>query len=293
MDPARGARLRILASAALFSTGGALIKACALTPWQVAAFRSGVGALAILLLAPESRRGWRPGTLLVGGAYAATVLLFVLANRTTTSANAIYLQSTAPLYLLLLGPWLLKEPLRGRDLGLMAALAVGLACFFVGTEAPRGSAPDPVLGNVLAAGSGVTWALTVAGLRWLARRGGEANAAAAATVAGNSIAFLVALPFALPVVSSSVVDWALVAFLGVFQIGLAYVFLTRAARHVGALEASLLLLLEPVLNPLWAYLVHGERPGPWAVAGAVVILVATAWHATRPPVGRESRRPVA
>jgi drug/metabolite transporter, DME family len=281
VDPARRARFQILASAALFSTGGALIKAISLTPWQIAAFRSLFGAAAILAMAPEARRGWGWRTGLVGCAYAGTVLLFVLANRNTTSANAIYLQSTAPLYLLLLGPWCLQEPVRARDLGPMALLAAGLACFFVGTEAPRDSAPNPALGDLLAVGSGLTWALTVSGLRWLARREGEGNPAVAAAVAGNGIAFLVALPFALPVAASTPADWGLVALLGVFQIGLAYVFLTRASRHVPALETALLLLVEPVLNPLWAFLVHGEAPGPWAVAGALVILAATAWQALR------------
>jgi drug/metabolite transporter (DMT)-like permease len=281
VDPARLARWQIVAAAALFSTGGALIKAVSLTPWQVASFRSAFGAVAILAMAPQARRGWGWRTALVGCAYAGTVLLFVLANRTTTSANAIFLQSTAPLYLLLLSPLLLKEPVRARDLVPMAAFAAGLACFFVGREEARVSAPDPALGNLLALASGVTWALTVTGLRWLARREGEGNPAVAAAVAGNGIAFFVALPFALPVTSSSTTDWVLVALLGVFQIGLAYVLLTRASRHVPALLASLLLLVEPVLNPLWAYLVHGEAPGPWAIAGALVILVSTAFLAAR------------
>jgi drug/metabolite transporter (DMT)-like permease len=283
VDPARRARLQVVAAAALFSTGGALIKAISLTPWQVAAFRSAFGAAAILAMAPESRRGYGARTALVGCAYAATVLLFVLANRATTSANAIFLQSTAPLWLLLLGPWLLREPVRARDLGPMAALALGLACFLVATEAPRESAPDPALGDLLALASGLTWALTVAGLRWLSRREGTGTAAAPAAVLGNVIAFAVALPFALPVTRSAPADWGLVALLGVFQIGLAYVFLTRASRHVPALEAALLLLVEPVLNPLWAFLLHGETPGPWAFLGAALILAATAWQALRRP----------
>jgi drug/metabolite transporter (DMT)-like permease len=283
MDVVRADRLKILGAAALFSTGGAAIKAVALTPWQVAGFRSGVAALAILALAPEARRGWTRKTLAVGAAYAATVLLFAIANKLTTSANTIFLQSTAPLYLLLLGPLLLQEPIRRRDLAFLGALVVGMALFFVGVEPATATASDPVLGNLLAAASGVAWALTVAGIRWLGRAppgaGRPANAAAAATVAGNAIAFAVALPFALPVVSSRPVDWALIAFLGVFQIACAYVLLTRAVRSVTALEAVLLLLLEPVLNPIWAWLVHGETPGPWSLAGAAVILVATAANA--------------
>ena len=93
---------------------------------------------------------------------------------------------------------------------------------------------------------------------------------------GNIFAALVCLPMALPVAGRRPTDWAVVAFLGVFQIGVAYLFLIRGLDRVSAFEASLLLLLEPVLNPIWAWLVHGERPGVWSIAGAAVILLATA-----------------
>src|SRR5262245_57107796 len=97
-------RLFLIGAAALFSTGGAAIKALTLTPWQVASFRSTVASVALLALLPEARRGWRWSIVPVAVAYAATLLLFVLANRMTTAADTIFLQSTAPLYLLLLGP---------------------------------------------------------------------------------------------------------------------------------------------------------------------------------------------
>ncbi len=272
MDVARSARFRLLLAAALFSTGGVAIKGCGLSPWQVSAFRSGIGALTLLALAPESRRGWTLRTLVVGLAYAGTVTLFALANRMTTSANAIFLQSTAPLYLLLLGPWLLREPLHRRDLAFLGALAVGMALFFVGVEPASRTAPDPGLGNALAAASGLCWALTILGLRWLGRDG---TGGAGATVVGNLLGCALALPFALPLGASTPTDWALVTFLGVVQIGVSYVLVTRATRHVPALEATLLLLLEPVLNPIWSWLVHGERPGPWSLLGGAIILVAT------------------
>lgn len=281
-------RLRLLAAAALFSTGGAAIKACSLTGWQVACFRSAVAVPALLLLVPAARRSFSPRTWLVGLAYAGTVLLFVLANKLTTSASTIFLQSTAPLYLLLLGPWLLREPVRRRDVAFLAALAVGLWLLVGGAEPARASAPDPATGNLLAAASGLTWALTVAGLRSLASRpaGGGAPGrnsvpapAAAAAVSGNVIAGLVALPFALPVASAGAADLGIVVFLGVVQIGAAYMLVTGAMRSVPALEASLLLLLEPVLNPLWSFLVHGETAGPRTLAGAALILASTALHA--------------
>jgi drug/metabolite transporter, DME family len=265
------ARLQLLGAALLFSTGGAAIKATALSAWQVASFRSGIAALALLLLLPAARRGWSPRVLLVALAYAATLTLFVLANRLTTSANTIFLQSTAPLYILLLGPWLLKEPVRRSDLTFMGALAVGLSLFFVAAEAPVATAPDPLAGNVLATLSGLCWALTMVGLRWLGAEGkGEAGVATVAL--GNVVAFLAALPMALPVAAVGVSDWAIVSYLGVFQIAGAYVLLTAGIRHVRALEASILLLVEPALNPVWAWLVHGEVPSRWGMAGGAVIL---------------------
>jgi DME family drug/metabolite transporter len=266
-------RLEVLAAAALFSSGGAVIKAVHLTGWQVALLRSTVAALTLLVLMREVRRRPNLRVLGVGVAYAATLVLFVLANKLTTSASTIYLQSTAPLYVLLLSPWLLKEKIRGRDIAFMIALAAGLGLFFVGFDPVSATAPNPKLGNLLATASGLTWALTVMGLRALGK-GGESWGPAGAFW-GNIFAALLCLPMALPLVGARPLDFALVGYLGVFQIGFAYLFLIRGLVRVRAFEASLLLLLEPVLNPIWTWLVHGERPGIWSIAGAVVILLAT------------------
>jgi DME family drug/metabolite transporter len=266
-------RLEVLAAAALFSSGGAVIKAIHLAGWQVAFLRSTVAALTLFVLMREVRRRPNLRVLGVGVAYAATLILFVLANKLTTSASAIYLQSTAPLYVLLLSPWLLRERIRSRDVVFMIALAAGLGLFFVGFDPVSATAPNPKLGNILATASGLTWALTVMGLRALGR-GGESWGPAGAFW-GNVFAALLCLPLALPIVGTRSTDWALVSFLGVFQIGVAYLFLIRGLTRVRAFEASLLLLLEPVLNPIWTWLVHGERPGVWSIAGATVILLAT------------------
>ncbi len=270
------ARLEVIAAAFLFSLGGAGIKACSLTSWQIAAFRSAIAAAMFLLLLPESRRGWTAKTWIVGAGYAATMLLFVIANKLTTSANTIFLQSTAPLYVLLLGPWLLHERNRASDLLVMALLAVGLCLFFVGHENPWRTAPDPFRGNVLAGIAGVTWALTIMGMRRLGRERHDApNPAVPAVVAGNVIAVLVALPFALPMPHARAADAVSLFGLGTVQVGLAYVFLTRGLRSVPAFEAMVLLLLEPALNPIWSWLVHGERPGGWALLGGILILGAS------------------
>lgn len=273
MDPRATNRLLLLVTAVLFSTGGAAIKATSLTSWQVASFRSAIAAVALAALLPAARRDWSRRVLLAACAYAATLVLFSLSNKMTTAANAIFLQGTGPLYVMLLGPWLLREPIRARDLEFGSVVALGLVLFFLGRETAVPTAPDPLRGNILAAFSGATWALTITGLRWLGKRG--ASAAAATVVAGNLIASLATLPMALPVSALAGKDLALLLYLGVVQIGLAYFCLTRAIPHVPAFEASVLLLLEPTLNPIWTWLVHSERPSAWALAGGALILGAT------------------
>ncbi|MGO9231221.1 MAG: DMT family transporter [Bryobacteraceae bacterium] len=270
-------RLLLVAAAVLFSTGGAAIKAATLTGWQVACFRSGVAALVLLAALPGARRGWSWRIAPVAAAYAATLIAFVMANRLTTSANAIFLQSTAPLYLLLLSPLLLKERIHREGLFYMLAVAGGMALFFGGGQPVLATAPDPPRGNVVALFSGLAYALMLAGLRWLGRRP-AANTGLAAVAMGNALACLVTLPMALPVRSITFADGAVILFLGVFQIGLAYVCVTRAMRHVTAFEANTVLLLEPALNPVWAWLVHGERPPAMALTGGAVILSATLAH---------------
>jgi drug/metabolite transporter, DME family len=228
----------------------------------------------LLAALPEARRGWRWSIVPVAAAYAATMLLFVLANRLTTAADTIFLQSTAPLYLLLLGPLLLHEPIRPADVLYMLAVLGGIGLFFLGSEQAMVSAPDPRLGNLLALASGLTYALMLAGLRWLARRGHGASSLAAATL-GNVMACVAGLPLALPLHSLRAADIGVLLYLGVVQIGLAYVLLTRGIRHVPGVEASTLLMVEPAMSPFWAWLIQGERPGGWALAGGTMILGAT------------------
>jgi DME family drug/metabolite transporter len=284
-------RLQLVLTAALFSTGGAAIKAVSLTGWQVASFRSGIAALTLLILVPQARKRWNLRVVAVGVVYAITMILFVLANKLTTAANAIFLQSAAPLFTMMLGPWLLKESVRRRDVVFMMVLAVGLALFFAGGDQPSATAPNPMAGNLLGAATAVFWSLTMVGLRALGKnRDNDGASAVTAVVAGNTLAFLVCLPMALPLGPTTGADWSIIAFLGVVQIGLAYALLTKAIRHVPALEASLLLLVEPVLSPLWAWLFHSELPTGWSFAACVLILVATAvrtWFDARQSQQRE------
>jgi len=267
-------RLLLLAAAFLFSTGGAAIKACSLTSWQIACFRSGIAALSVAALLPEARRIWRPRIFLVGIAYAGTLVFFVLATKLTTSGQAIFLQSTAPLYLLFLAPLVLRERIRKSELLMVAVVALGAVLLLFGEQSVAVTAPDPMRGNWLGILSGVSWALTMTGFRWLAKHGGNAESPAAVVVAGNIVAFVVCLPMALPLVHVTQGDVGGVLYMGVVQIGLAYMAVTRSIRHVPAVEATTLLLLEPVLNPLWTWLLQGERLNVTTITGGAMILTA-------------------
>lgn len=269
-------RFYVLAAALLFSTGGAAIKATTLTSWQVASLRSLIAAMVLLVLLPEARRigSWR--VWLAAIAYAATLVLFVLANKLTTAANAIFLQATAPFYLLAIGPLLLKEPNRFRDYALGGVMAVGMACFLFDTSGASALAPNPALGNALAAATGLTWALTVTALRWLSREDGASSLPVVS--AGNLVAFAVALPFALPLGGVGAADLSVLLYLGIFQIGLAYFCMTRGVKHVPAFEASVLILLEPAMSPVWTYFFHGEWPGGLALVGGGIIMASTLAH---------------
>lgn len=276
------AQLNVVAGALLFSTGGVAIKLSSLTGWQVSCLRSLIAGVVLLLVYPRLGKVWTWRTLVVAIPYAATFTLFALANKLTTAANAIFLQDTAPLYILVLGPLLLHERIRASDLVFLAALGAGLVLIFVSGVTPSATATDPSLGNILGVCSGLTWALTVLGLRWLAVRSARSpETPIAAVIAGCFLASAAAAGFAFPIESVSLADGLTVLYLGVFQIALAYLLVTEGIRHVSALEASLLLLIEPVLSPVWAWMILDEIPGALALAGGAVVIVATAMYTLR------------
>jgi drug/metabolite transporter, DME family len=271
--------LCLLAAAVIFSTAGLAIKLSGLTAWQIAAGRAAIAACTFFLVLPEARRGWTRAALLAAVPYAATMVLFVVSTRLTTAANAIVLQSTAPLYLLLLGPWLLHEAVRRRDVGFLVVMLLGVALVTLDGDRTDVTVPARTIGNLIALASGVAWAFTILTLRGLARD--EPGPPAATLIAGNLLAFAVTAPMAVPVGPVGWWDAAAVLYLGTIQIPVAYLLFARGMRRVRALPASLLMLLEPVLNPVWVWLLHGEAPGPLGVLGGALVLVAAVIRAVQ------------
>jgi len=255
-----------------------MIKSCAFPSLERAGLRAAIAAVTIFALLPHTRRRPTRGTLLLVLPYFAATCFFVVANALTTAANTIFLQSTAPLWVVLLGPLLLRERPRRSDLWLLLGVAAGMVLFFVAPATESRTAPAPRLGDLFALASGVGFGLLLLGLRWLSRRGGDEATLAIAW--GNActapIALLLMPCFGQQLTAGTASDWAVILYLGTVQVGVAYVVLVRAARHVPAVTVSLLLMIEPALNPVIAFAVHGEVPHPIAIAGGVVIVASVA-----------------
>jgi len=265
--------LAVLAAAVLWSTGGLFIKWVSLDAPGVTMWRSlFAGATIAIVARPRGVAPWRAGWLTWGLAlsYASMLLLFVTATKLTTAANAIFLQFTAPLYLLVLGRFFLDERPTRLDLAAVAVAFGGMGLFFVGRLEPRDTA-----GNLCAIGSGVAFATFLVLLR---QPSCTPETRPRAMILGNVL--LVAASVAVNAVHEpgafvpGVGDLGGLFFLGVVQIGLAYVLFGFGIAHVQALEASLIGMLEPVLNPVWVFIFLGESPGWWAVAGGAVIISA-------------------
>jgi drug/metabolite transporter (DMT)-like permease len=266
--------LRLLLTAALFASGGALLKLCEFPSLQRAGLRAGIAAATIFLLLPEARRRPSSRILRLFPAYFGATVLFVVANSMTTAANAIFLQSAAPLWIVLLGPWLVHERPSRRDLLTLLGVGAGMLLFFVAPAEAQATAPEPRLGDWFAIASGVSYALLLLGMRWLSRAGaGEASAAIAwGNLLTCPVALLLLPAFGQQPIVGNTGDWITIVVLGVLQVGLAYAILVRAIVHVPAMRASLVMMVEPVLNSLVAWLVHGETPHWLAALGGALIV---------------------
>lgn len=274
LSPHQQGLFAVLGAAVLWSTGGLFIKWVSLDALGVTMWRSLLAGIVMWLVArPAIRPPWRVNRLTWGiaVAYALTLVMFVAATKLTTAANAIFLQYTAPLYLLVTGALFLGERASKLDLVTVAVAFGGMGLFFIGKIET-----DALTGNVLAAASGVTLAAMFTLLR---APGCSPATRPEAMMIGNGM--LVAGLLVVNVMRGSSEPFTPdgsdvfgLLFLGVVQIGFAYLLFGYGVEHVQALEASLIGMLEPVLNPVWVFLFLGETPGWWAVLGGAIIVAA-------------------
>lgn len=276
----RSMRLCLVLAAVLFSTGAVALKSLTMDPLPRACMRSGTAAVFLFLLLPNARRRPSLRTLLLSCVFALSTSSTVMAVSNAPAATALFLQAISPGLVLIGGALFLKERMQRTDFVSLSLIAAGFTCLMLAPHAASETAPDPARGLAFACVGAVAWACVVLGLRRassLSTADGDASQQAIAW--GNAIACFATLLLAWPLPSVGARDVLVIGYLGVFQIGLAYALLVRGLRSVPAFQASMLLLLEPVLTPVWTFFVHGERPHAWTICGGALALSGSAANA--------------
>jgi drug/metabolite transporter (DMT)-like permease len=264
----RKAVFYLLLTVLLWSTSGLLVKILNWHPLAISGIRSAIAAIVIWIYLRRPHFVWSPA--LIGGAiaYLGAQSLFIAATTLTSAANAIFLQYTAPIWVALFGIWYLHERARRVDWWTMGVIFVGMALFFGDKLSAQG-----IQGNILAIIGGISFAWMILFMRKQKDSSPEVIA-----LLGNILCALVGLPVVVMAWANGtlpgVQSWAILVYMGILQLGIPYLLYARSIRHLRAIEAVLIQTLEPILNPIWVFLVISERPGPWAMAGAAVVLVA-------------------
>ena len=279
----------VLLAAVLWSTGGLGVKSVDMPPLALAGFRSAFAApvlgVSALVLARRhdvaiSALLKRPLVWAAALSYAVMVVSFVIAAKLTTAANAILLQYSGPIYVALLSWPVLRERVRATDIAATVLCFFGMCLFFLDRVSSQGR-----IGDLVAIVSSFGFAGVPLLMRLEYTKRPQEHAAALGPAVAMTLGNLIACAFAAPAMASAASSpiglggWSAIAFLGVFQIGVAYVLYAAAVNALPALRSTLLATIEPILSPLWVAIVRGEKPTKWAAIGGAVILVSVTLQA--------------
>jgi drug/metabolite transporter, DME family len=260
--------IAVLVAAVLWSSGGILIKLITLHPMQISFFRGIFAALVFAIIFRKKAFIFNGMTFVNGIFYAAILILFVIATKLTTAANAIFLQYTAPIYVLVFEPLINKTEFKRINVITIFVCFVGMILFFMGELSFA-----HIEGNIVALLSGIAFAAFLIGMR-----NNKHEYQFSTIFYGNIIITLICLPMLGSFNAIKTTDLLMVAFLGIFQIGIAYAIFTYGLKRVFAIEASLIEMIEPVLNPVWVLIWYGEAPSLPAITGGVIIISAIAFR---------------
>ena len=253
--------LLIICTAILWSFAGLLIKFISWDAMTIVGMRSAFAALVMIIYMRRVHITFSRPVILGALSMSGTIVLFVFANKLTTAANAIVLQYTAPIFIVLISIIFLKKRARALDIVSTLVVFLGMGLFFFDKLQA-----DALLGNILACASGITFAGV-----FLANKAPGAKPEEAVLL-GHLINAAVGLPFAVTHITFEPAAWGAIALLGIFQLGLAYVLFSIGIKHTPPITASLIATLEPLLNPVWVLLNTGEAPGMWALTGGVIVI---------------------
>ena len=255
----------LIIAALMWSLGGLFIKLVNLNPMAITGIRSLGAAVVLLIYIKKPKLYWNRYFFTGVLAYSMMVILYVISIRLTTAANAIFLEFTAPLYVVAFSYFLLNERINRFDIFAMVIIFLGMGLFFMDELSFYG-----FWGNILALLAGVCLALVTVLIRK------EKESAFEIVLFGNALTTIICLPFIIKGFSSTTqVDWFIIFGLGIFQLGIPYLLYTTALKYVSALDAILVGMLEPVFNPIWVYIFVGEAMGEWAFIGAALVIIGT------------------
>ena len=256
--------LAVFLTAILWSSGGLFIKLISLNSMQLSFFRCAIAAVVFAILFRKRVLKINRLSLFNSLAYSAVLILFVIATKTTTAANAIFLQSTAPIYVLIFEPILTKTKWERINIITIVVCFLGMILFFMGDLTP-----GDIEGNIAALLAGVAFATFFLGMKKNDPQYGESS-----IFYGNILVALFCIPFITDMQGISLQDFAMVSFLGVFQIAFAYALFSYGLKRIIAVEASIISMFEPVLNPIWVFIGYGEVPSFYAIIGGIIIITA-------------------
>ena len=255
----------LIIAALMWSLGGVFIKLVDLNPMAITGIRSLGAAVVLLIYIKKPKLYWNRYFFSGVIAYSMMVILYVISIRLTTAANAIFLEFTAPIYVVAFSYFLLNERINRFDIFAMVIIFLGMGLFFMDELSFYG-----FWGNILALLAGVCLALVTVLIRK------EKESAFQIVFFGNVLTAIICFPFIIEGFNSTTqIDWFIIFGLGIFQLGIPYLLYTTALKYVSALDAILVGMLEPVFNPIWVYIFIGEAMGEWAFIGASLVIIGT------------------
>ena len=254
--------LFVLTAALLWSTGGLFIKLISFSAMQLSFFRCSIAAVTFAIIFKKRLLFINKLSITNSIIYAVVLITFVIATKTTTAANAIFLQATAPIYVLIFEPIINKTRYDRINIITVSVCVVGMLLFFVGKLEP-----GHLEGNLVALISGVTFAALFLGMKKNDQKFQQSS-----IFWGNILVALICIPFLFSLEMISFSDLWMVSFLGVFQIAFAYAFFASGLKRIIAVEASIISMVEPVFNPVWVFLGYGETPTIYSIIGGLIIL---------------------
>lgn len=255
----------LVVTATMWSLGGLLIKSINAHPLAIAGTRSAISCIIMILYVKKPKFNWSFTQIAAGVAYASMVITFVFSTKLTTAANAILLEYTAPIFVALLSAWMLKEKPKAIDWVTIMLVFGGMVLFFLDSLDAKGFA-----GNIFGLLSGISYALFTVFMR-MQKNGSPIES----VILGNAISAIVGIPF----IFMSVPDfkgWLFLVILGVVQLGIPYIMYSEAIKNASALEASIITMIEPILNPIWVVLIIGEIPGVLSIIGGIIVIATVA-----------------